>query len=60
MIYYPMITDEQDQVIKRMQAQALKSLYGFGIPYSVMREKAGITTHRARREELCDKFAKKA
>ena len=59
-IYHPMITDEQDQIIERMQAQALKSIYGFGVPYAIMRERAGITTHRARRVEICDKFAKKA
>ena len=28
--------------------------------YSEMRDRAGVTTHRARRVELCDKFAKKA
>ena len=59
-VYYPMITDEQDQKIERMQATALKSIYGFGISYAKMRKLAGITTHRARRIELCDKFAKKA
>ena len=28
--------------------------------YADMRERAGITTHRARRIDLCDKFARKA
>ena len=54
MVHHPMITDEQDQKIQRMQ------VYGFGIPYAKMREMAGITTHRARRVELCDKFARNA
>ena len=52
-----MITDEQDKKIERMQANALKNIYGFGIPYGKMREMANITTHRARRIDLCDKFA---
>ena len=37
-----------------------KKIYGFGLSYREMREKAGIVTYRARRIELCDKFANKA
>ena len=59
-IYHPMLTDEQDQAVERMQAQALKCIYGYKDSYAAMREKAGVTTHRARRIELCDKFAEKA
>ena len=58
-IYQPMVTDEQNQTIERMQANTLKSIYGFGISYAKMREMTGITIHRARCIELCDKFAKK-
>ena len=43
-----------------MQAQALKSIFGYGVPYAIMRERAGISTHRERRIELVDKFARKA
>ena len=56
-IYHPMLTDEQDQAIERLQARALKNIYGYKDSYAVMREKAGVSTHRARRIELCDKFA---
>ena len=59
-VYHPMLTDEQDQMVERMQAQARKSVYGYKDSYAEMREKAGVTTHRARRIELCDKFSKKA
>ena len=59
-VYHPMLTDEQDQVVERLQAQALKNIYGYGVPYATMRKLAGVTTHRERRIDLCDKFAKKA
>ena len=59
-IYHPMLTDDQDQVVERLQARALKNIYGYRDSYAVMRKKAGVTTHRQRRIELCDKFARKA
>ena len=59
-VYHPLLTDEQDQQVERLQAQALKNIYGFKMKYADMRDKAGVTTHRARRVMLCDKFAKKA
>ena len=59
-IYHPMLTDEQDQIVERLQAQALKSIYGYKESYARMREMAGVMTHRARRIEMCDTFARKA
>ena len=59
-VYHSMLTDEQDQILERLQAQALKSIYGYKMSYAEMRERAGITTLRARRIDLCDKFARKA
>ena len=56
-VYHPMLTDEQDQSVERLQARALKNIYGYKDSYATMREKAGVTTHRARRIELCDTFA---
>ena len=38
----------------------MKCIYGYKDSYAAMREKAGVTTRRARRIELCDKFAAKA
>ena len=59
-VHHPMLNDEQDQAVERMQAQALKCIYGYKDSYVDMRHKAGVTTHRARRIELCDSFAQKA
>ena len=55
-----MLTDEQDQAVERLQAHALKCIYGYEDSDAEMREKAGVTIHRARRIALCDKFASKA
>ena len=62
-----MITDDQDQQIERLQAQALKNIYGYKMKYAEMRASADVTTLRQRiiclrqrRIELCDKFAQKA
>ena len=59
-VYHSMLTDYQDQTIERLQSQALKSIYGFGVSYSDMREMTRIPTLRARRIELVDKFIDKA
>lgn len=59
-VYHPMINDEQDQIIERLQCQALKNIYGYKTKYSDMRKMAGVTTHRQRRIDLCDKFANKS
>ena len=59
-VYHSLLTDKQDQIVERLQSQALKSIYGFGVPYSEMQERAGVQTLRARRIELCDKFIDKA
>ena len=58
-VYHSLITDEQDQVIERLQSKALKCIYGPKIPYARMREMAQVTTLRQRRIEACDKFASK-
>ena len=57
-VYHSSLTDEQDEVLEKLQTHALKCIFG---PMSgrKLREKAGVTTLRARREELCDKFALK-
>ena len=59
-VYHSMITDEQDQLIERLQSKALKCIYGPYLSYAEMREKAGVTTLRQRRIAACDKFAEKA
>ena len=58
-VYHSLLNDEQDQVIERLQSQALRCIYGPYISYKKMREMAEVTTLRQRRIEICDKFAKK-
>ena len=53
-----MLTDEQDELVERCQAHALRCIYGMGVSYSEMRRRAQVTTLRQRRVEQCDKFAK--
>ena len=58
-VYHAMMMDDQDERLKRLQAHALKYIYEWKLPYAKLREKSGLTTLRARRVELCDKFAGK-
>ena len=58
-VYHSSLTDEQDEQLDMLQNSALKMIYGTGLSARKMRSKAGVTTLRARREALCDKFAEK-
>ena len=58
-VYHSLLTDEQDQKIERLQASALRCIYGYATPYTQMRKQAGVTTLRERRVVACDKFAEK-
>ena len=58
-VYHTLVTDEQDQALERLQATALKFIYGYETPYSLMREKAQVTTLRQRRVDAADKLAQK-
>ena len=55
-----MLTDEQDQQLERVQASALRCIYGYEVPYSRMRVLAEVKTLRSRRIEACDKLAASA
>ena len=59
-VYHSQLTDEQDEIIERMQSQALKCIYGPRISAAKMRSLSGLTTLRARRIEQSDKFAEKS
>ena len=50
---------EQDEELDRLQAHALRYIFGKDMSYKKMRDRAGVTTLRERRVELCDKFASK-
>ena len=58
-VYHPLLNDEQNQLLDRLQRQALKVIYGKDYTYTEMREKAGVTTLWQRRIEMSDKFAAK-
>ena len=58
-VYHAMLTDEQDEVLDRCQAHALRCIFGKDMSYEKMRDLAGVTTLRQRRVELCDRFAAK-
>ena len=58
-VYHSLLTDEQDEAIENLQNTALKMIYGLGISARKMRGLSGLTTLRARRESLCDKFVEK-
>ena len=56
-VFHSMLTDRQDEQIERLQATALRYIYGFGPSYSTMRDWADLPTLRKRRIDACDKFA---
>ena len=58
-VYHSMLLDEHDERLKRLQARALQCIYGTGSSARKMRDLADISTLRARREDLCDKFVRK-
>lgn len=58
-MYHSSLTDKQDEAIDNLQNSALKMIYGTGISARKMRAMSGLSTLRARREALCDKFANK-
>ena len=58
-VYHPLLTDEQDQAVKRLQSSALRCIYGYEMSYAKMREMAEVKTLGQRRIDACDKFASK-
>jgi hypothetical protein len=58
-VYHPLLTKEQAATIEKLQAQALKCIYGFGKSYATMLEMSGLTCLEERREEAFLKFARK-
>ena len=58
-IYHFLLTNEQDQAIERLQAGALRCIFGYSTSYARMRELVEVSTPRQQRIEALDKFAKK-
>ena len=59
-VFHSGLTDQQDELLDRLQNQALKCIFGPYISARRMRALANIETLRSRRIEICDKFAKKS
>ena len=58
-VFHSMLTDRQDEELERLQATALRYIYGYGLSYAKMREDSGLPTLRQRKIDACDKFAEK-
>ena len=57
-VYHSSLTDKQDEELDRLQNHALKCIFG-PLLGRKLRDLAGVTMLRRRREDLCDKFARK-
>ena len=58
-VYHSMLTDLQDQALENAQVGALRCIFGYGMSARKLRQRAGLSTLRARRVEFTDKFAVK-
>ena len=58
-VYHSSLTLSQTIVLERLQAKALKTIFGFEQSYRELVERAGLTTLRARREARELAFARK-
>ena len=56
-VYHSMMSDKQDEEVERLQAHALRYIYGWRVPYARMRDLAGVGTLRQRRIQMVDDFA---
>ena len=56
-VFHSMLSNKQDEELEWLEATALWYIFGYGIPYSAMRELADIPTLRQWRINACDKFA---
>ena len=58
-VYHSSLTDEQDEKLEGLQVTALKAIYDPFLSGRKLRDRAGITTLRTRREDIAFKFASK-
>ena len=59
-VYNSTLTDTQSNALERLQAKALKNIYGYEHSYSSLLQRTGLTTLKVRRDNRCLKFALKA
>ena len=55
-VYHSLITEEQSNMLERLQKMTLKIIFGFNIEYEKLLELAGITSLKERRENAFIKF----
>ena len=60
LFFYSGLSDEQDELLERLQNQALKCILGSYISARKMRRIVGLESLKKRRITLCDKFAAKS
>ena len=58
-VYNASLTLLQSSVLERLQAQALKAIYGYQFSYKQLLEKTGLNSLQARRDVRSMKFAQK-
>ena len=58
-VYNSSLTQTQADALERLQAHALKTIFGYHHSYSSLLETTGLKTLQARRDARCDKFAAK-
>ena len=56
-VYHSMLTNEQINMLERLQTRALKLIFGFGLSSEELNKKAGITTLLERRQVAFKNFA---
>ena len=59
-VYNSSLTLTQSNALERLQAKALKNIYGYEHSYSSLLQRTGLTTLKVRRDNRCLKFARKA
>ena len=59
-VFNSSLTLTQASALERLQAQALKSIFGYKHSYSSLLQQTGIKTLQQRRDERCLKFARKS
>ena len=58
-VYHSSLSDRQDEEVERLQSHALRCIYGPRLSARKLKERAGVTSLRDRRIDICDKFADK-
>ena len=59
-VYNSSLTQNQASALERLQAQALKTIYGYEHSYRSLLERTGLETLQARRDRRTEKFARRS